>query len=165
MTNKPLRLMVDTNVWVDNYCGWHEGCESARGFLDVALGLSCELLFPVHESKDLLFVVWQEYRRMAAQHIEGPLPESLANAAREIAYGCLHNLCELATAVGADVSDLWLARKYLSVHKDFEDNLVLAACRRAGADYLVTNDQKLLRHADVCAKTPEEMRRLLLLQA
>ena len=41
------------------------------------------------------------------------------------------------------------------------DNLVLAACRRAKADHLVTSDQSLIAHADVIAKTPEEMLALM----
>lgn len=40
------------------------------------------------------------------------------------------------------------------LHRDYEDNLVLAACKRAQVDYLVTNDRKLLEHADLAAKTP-----------
>ena len=72
-------------------------------------------------------------------------------------------MTENATAVGADASDLWLADKYLALHRDYEDNLVLAACKRAAADYLVTNDRKLLEHADIAAKTPRQMMPILAL--
>jgi len=41
--------------------------------------------------------------------------------------------------------------------------LVLAACKRAAADYLVTNDRKLLEHADIAAKTPRQMMPILVL--
>lgn len=58
---------------------------------------------------------------------------------------------EIATAVGADSSDVWLVRKYQRIHADFEDCMVLAAAQRAKADYLVTSDEALLRHAPVAA--------------
>lgn len=161
MTHGALRLMVDTNVWVDNYCGWHAGCEASRAFLDAALQNDCVLMYAVHEAKDLVFVLWQEYKRIAAEIAAEPVNEQMSASAKEVAYACLENLCELATAVGADVSDVWLARKYLPIHRDFEDNLVLAACKRAEVDYLVTSDCKFLRSANVAAKTPGDMKKLL----
>ena len=63
---------------------------------------------------------------------------------------------EIATAVGADSSDVWLARKYQRVHEDFEDCLVLAAARRAKVDFLVTSDDALLQHAPVAALSVDD---------
>ena len=54
---------------------------------------------------------------------------------------------EVATAVGADNSDVWLASKWEPLHGDIGDNLVLAAAKRAQADYVVTSDRQLLSHA------------------
>ena len=81
----------------------------------------------------------------------------------DAALAFVRNMTENATAVGADASDLWLADKYLALHRDYEDNLVLAACKRAQVDYLVTNDRKLLEHADLAAKTPRQMMPILAL--
>ena len=53
--------------------------------------------------------------------------------------------------VTADASDVWLARTHRQVHADFEDNLVVAAAQRAKADFLITNDEQLLKHAPVAA--------------
>ena len=63
---------------------------------------------------------------------------------------------EFATAVGADSSDVWLARKYQRIHADFEDCMVLAAAQRSKADFLVTSDEVLLRHAPVAALSVED---------
>ena len=51
---------------------------------------------------------------------------------------------EIATAVGADDSDLWLACKYKPTLGDLEDNLVLAAAERAQVDFIVTGDEQLI---------------------
>lgn len=80
-----------------------------------------------------------------------------ARAIAEIAWGCVDNLCEFATAVGLDNSDVWLARKYRTLHDDFEDNFILAAAERAKVDFLVTSDQSLLRKATVAALSPQDM--------
>ena len=66
-----------------------------------------------------------------------------------------------ATAVGADESDAWLACKYRKINWDLEDNMVLAAAKRAGADYLVTNDRVLISKANVAALRPADMTALL----
>ena len=58
--------------------------------------------------------------------------------------------------MGADSSDVWLARKYQRIHADFEDCMVLAAAQRAKADYLVTSDEALLRHAPVAALSVDD---------
>ena len=162
MNAEGLKLVVDTNVWVDSYCSEHPGNETARRFLSFAIEQGCTLLYPVHVCKDVAYVVCREYQRAAAR-TDGHVSEETSRAIRQLAWGCLRNMNEVATPIGADVSDIWLADKYLKIHPDFEDNLVLAACRRVKADFLVTNDAQLIAHADVVAKTPEQMLQLLLL--
>lgn len=150
------RFLVDTCVWVDSYCVDHAAGASAKRFIAEAFVQGATLLFPVHSAKDVLYVLEAEFKRAARREL-GSLDEKTAHAARSAALGCMRNMCELATAVGADVSDLWAADKYLGIHQDFEDNLVLSACRRAKADFLITNDRALISHATVVAKTPDEM--------
>ena len=56
----------------------------------------------------------------------GVLGETEALAVRETVWGCINNMCELATAVGVDEADVWLARKQRKLTGDLEDNFVLA---------------------------------------
>lgn len=109
-----------------------------------------------------LYVVQHELKRSVLAS-GGALDEASARAIGDAALAFVRNMTENATAVGADASDLWLADKYLTLHRDYEDNLVLAACKRAQVDYLVTNDHKLLEHADLAAKTPRQMMSILAL--
>ena len=70
--------------------------------------------------------------------------------------------CDLmATAVGVDDSDLWLACKYKALSADLEDNVVLAAAQRCKADHLVTFDEALIRKAPISAMLPKDMTALL----
>ena len=160
MSARSLYIMVDTCVWVDNYCIDHAGGEAAKRFLALARAAGAELLFPFHCIKDVQYVIAHEFKRAATRE-QGSVSESMALAIREASWACVRNMSELATAVGGDISDVWLAQKYLRIHPDLEDNLVLAACRRAQADYLVTRDAALISAADVVAKTPEQMVELL----
>lgn len=68
----------------------------------------------------------------------------------------LSNMQTVATPVGADAADLWLARKLYRSHPDFEDCLVVAAAKRAGADFLITNDKTLVQHSLVPTLIPQD---------
>ena len=89
--------------------------------------------------------------RQAILKATGDFTPQQEKAARDVAWADLDNLAELATVVTADASDVWLARTHRQVHADFEDDLVVAAAQRAKADFLITNDEQLLRHAPVAA--------------
>lgn len=162
MNGVPLKIMVDANVWVDSFCVDHVESLAARAFIGQAAEADASLFFPVHIAKDVLYVVQHELKRSVLAN-GGVLNEASARAIGDAALAFVRNMTENATAVGADASDLWLADKYLALHRDYEDNLVLAACKRAQADYLVTNDRKLLEHADIAAKTPRQMMPILAL--
>ena len=118
------------------------------------------LLFPARAIVDVHYVIYRTFKQMVREE-RGVVQETDARAIAEVAWGCVDNLCELATAVGMDGSDVWLARKYRALHGDLEDNFVLAAAERADADFLVTSDQQLLRKATVAALSPKDMLALL----
>ena len=156
----PSSLVIDTCVWVDNYLGTRPGSGEARSLLDAAIRLDIDLLYAITSAKDVYYLVAQVLKRERAR--EGvPLTPSLVAANKETAWACVENMERNATAVGLDASDVWLAHKFKPVHDDFEDNLVVAAARRAKADYLVTNDERLLRHSPVAALSPRDMLALL----
>lgn len=147
MSGAPLKIMVDANVWVDSFCADHAESLAARAFIGQATEAGALLFFPVHIAKDVLYVVQHELKRSVLAS-GGALDEASARAIGDAALAFVRNMTENATAVGA-VRRPWLADKYLALHRDYEDNLVLAACKRAQVDYLVTNDRKLLEHADL----------------
>lgn len=156
----PSSLAIDTCVWVDNYLGTRPGSGEARSLLDAAIRLDIDLLYAITSAKDVYYLVAQVLKREQAR--EGvPLTPLLVAANKETAWACVENMERNATAVGLDASDVWLAHKFKPVHDDFEDNLVVAAARRAKADYLVTNDERLLRHSPVAALSPRDMLALL----
>lgn len=155
-----VRIVVDTNVWVDNYCSFHKNCNIVRHFIDIAMSYDAILMYPVHEIKDVFYLLGHEFRRYARSE-EQEITADMARAIDETTWACIANMREIATAIGADESDVWLASKYRAITGDLEDNLVLAAAERAKANYLVTSDQNLIAHSTVATLTPEDMTRVL----
>ena len=158
-----MTLLLDTNVWVDNYCANHVACRAVRAMLDEAYQQGAVLVYPAGIVKDVFYVLGHEFRRAAlANSGSNSLSESEALAVRQAVWGCVDNMCEVATAVGMDEADVWKARKYRSVTGDLEDNMVLAAAERVHANYIVTSDQDLIQHSTVAALTPTDMLSVLI---
>lgn len=85
-----------------------------------------------------------------------PARKSTSHSLKQGAWAALANLFETATVVGADHSDAYKVLKQKVAHGDYEDNLVVAAALRSGADFLVTDDEKLRRDAPIMALTVKE---------
>lgn len=147
-------LLLDANVWITFYLGDRPGHEEVCDLLTRAVERGCELMYPLCASKDLFYVMARDFKmRYRAEH-DGALSESAAGAARATAWGCVDHLAELATAVPCDHTDVWLAGKQRKLHGDYEDDLVISAAIRSGADLLVTYDEQLRAHATVATATP-----------
>lgn len=155
MPSTPLTLLIDTNVWLDVFLPSRPEAEAARTLLEEAEKRGFSLVYAAQSSLDVYQRVIINNKRWVRE--SSALTEAWATAIRRWAWDAVTSMQELAVAVPVDMSDIWLACKYRYYHDDYEDDLVLAACRRSHADYLVTNDRKLLAHADVCAKTPRQM--------
>ncbi|MDO4532294.1 MAG: PIN domain-containing protein [Coriobacteriia bacterium] len=156
MSEKAITMVVDTNVWLDNYLHNRDGYEAARNFFNLLSSLDIRPLYSAATLKDVFYIIASSLKTEI--HREGStLTKGDTLAIREIAWACVENMRELGTAVCVDEADLWLACKYRRLHGDLEDNLVLAAAERVHADYLVTSDAQLIRKSTVAAFTPADM--------
>lgn len=159
MPSNPPILLLDTNVWLDLYLPHRPEREAARELVREACNLSCPLAFAAHTALEV-------YQRISAENkrwlrAQDRLDEAAAIAVKRLAWDCVNEMREVATAIPVDSSDLYLMARLRDLHNDFVDDLVMAACERAKANYLVTNDRKLLMHATVDARTPRQMLELL----
>ena len=153
-------FVVDTNVWLDLYLPNRPGRDEAKRFLSAAAKKEATILFTLQSANDVFAQVGVNNKRWVREGL-GELNEAYSKAIRELSWDCVSNMQEIGTVVGADLSDLWLAEQYRTLHNDLEDNLVLAACIRAKADYLVTRDTDLIKHSPVAALTPDDATKLL----
>lgn len=164
MRYKEASFVLDTNVLLDYYIPDRSKSSDVKAFFDFALThkASCSLFYSPHCLSNVFYLLANTAKRRIREE-KGMLSQGEAEAAFEFAWGCIDHLQENATAVGADQSDVWLACKLRGVHNDLEDNLIIAAATRAHASYLITNDEKLIKHATVPALTPKDA--LAVLQA
>lgn len=155
MAKQPNTVLVDANVWLDNYLLDRPNNAASRKLLSWLSQHDVTILYPVTSLDTIFFLVQQAYK--TAARIDGkPLQKKAAEAIQSITWACIENMAELGAPVGADASDFWLARKYRSIHGDLEDNFVLAAAERAQVDYLITNDKALLQKSTVPALSPSD---------
>lgn len=156
-SSKSITLLLDTNVWIDNFFEGRPKSKEARALITTAIKQNIPLFYSAGTIKDFYYLVSLQLKR----DISNALSETNAKAISEISWKLLDTLHELGTAVGLDESDIWLAKKYRSIHGDFEDNLIIAAAQRANVTYLVTNDKKLILHAPIAALTPKAVIELI----
>ena len=154
--SQQLALFLDTNVWLDYYLPWRSGYAAAQRLIVSAFEQNQTLAYAVPSIKDVFYMSAAEYKR-AERAATGDLSESAARAAAVAAWGCVNNMQEIATAIPLDHTDVWMASKQRALHGDFEDDLVIAAAMRGKVDYLVTNDDALLRHCPVAALSASDM--------
>lgn len=152
------RILLDTNVWLDLYIPNRQNAAVSKEL--VVLGeQKAYLMYPVRIICDVFFQICLEAKQWVRQ--SRPLTQDYANAIRDHAWDCVEHMRSIATAIGADDSDVWHACKLRALHEDLEDNFVLAAASRAKVDYLVSSDVRLLRSASVAAHTPKDMLRIM----
>lgn len=156
MQNQQLRILLDTNVWLDRYVPHRPGADVANALLSRCVEDDVIALYPLRSIGDVFWQVTKN-NELWVKESKGQISEAYAHAINAMAWDCVTNMQEIAMAVGAEYTDVWRATKYREIHSDFEDNMVLAAAERAKVDYLVTSDRQLIEKATVCALTPEDM--------
>ncbi len=149
--DKPcIKLLIDTNVWLDYFLGRPR---TLADILDLfAIADESErvvLLVSSLSIKDVYFVLGQNMKARARE--AGKLAPETVAAAEEASWECVRKIREMALVapVGAnEVFDSFVFKRY---HGDFEDDLILGVGNRADVDYVVTGDGGLIKHASgVC---------------
>lgn len=156
MIDKQIKVLADTNLWIDKYIPHRSSSETSCEVLRLCASDDIALLFPMRSLADVFWQVTRDRKNWLRREY-GEITEVHAHAATADAWACVDNMLEVGAPVGVDVSDVWVAQHLRSMHPDFEDDMVLAAARRAEVDYLVTSDRQLIQKADVVAFTPEDM--------
>ncbi|MDO4443185.1 MAG: PIN domain-containing protein [Slackia sp.] len=155
MEEKRMSLLLDSNVWLDYFIAKRPGHADAVRLIGEACRKDVTLLCTSFIMKDVFYLLGVIFKR-EERALAGSLSHDSAAAVNEAIWGCIRCMNEMATVVGSDAVDVWLAMKLRSVHGDLEDDLVVAAAKRAETTYLVTNDERLIKHAPVAALMPAD---------
>ena len=154
------KIVLDTNVVVDYLMGREPACSECKQLLLMHAACQHAVYVAALSLKDAYYLVGMQLKRMERQ-ASGSLDDAMARAANEVAWACIRSLVENVLVLPVGRAESLQALAYQAVHGDFEDNLVVAAARSANADFLVTNDSDLLRHAPVACLSSSDMLALL----
>ncbi|MBR0404070.1 MAG: PIN domain-containing protein [Eggerthellaceae bacterium] len=154
------KVMLDTNVVVDYLLGREPGCSDCARLL--AMHAACEAAACVSALtlKDAYYLVSMQLKRMERQ-ASGDLSESMARAANEVAWACIRQLVENIIILPTGRAESLYALVLRPLHDDFEDDLVASTARSANVDFLVSNDEQLIRHSPVACLTSSDAVALL----
>ncbi len=143
----PSLLLLDTNVWLDNYLGYRPHTQVSRKLISESTLRGITLCYAATSANDLFYLVREELKKRTRQDT-GHLTESQAITCNEAAWACVQDMTTIAVATTVAEPQVSLACNYRKLSRDFEDDLILAAMETSKADYLVTNDEGL------CKKSP-----------
>lgn len=154
-----LKLLIDTNVWMDYFSGRSDHMANVVRLVEIADASERIALFASSLSvKDVSYLVSAGIKRECRRKT-GSLSEGAIAAADETAWACVRQMRELAliAPVGADeVFDSFVFRPH---HNDFEDDLMLGVANRIDADYVVTEDKDLIKHTNgICINVEQALK-------
>lgn len=157
-TKRTLKLLIDTNVWLDYFLARTNATRPIVELFSRAAEAEDIVLFSSSLSvKDVYYILGRTMKADARRG--GALtPETIAGA-DETAWACIRLIRQksIIASVGADeVFDSFVFRHH---HNDFEDDLILGVANRIDADYMVTEDKNLIKHSNgVCIDAHQALR-------
>ena len=154
------KIVLDTNVVVDYLMGRQPACDECKQLILMHAACQVAVCISSLSLKDAYFLVSMQLKRMERQ-ASGRLDDASARAANEVAWACVRSLLESTLVLPVGRAEGLMALTFRNVHGDFEDDLIIAAAQSANADFLVTNDEDLLRHAPIACLSSADMLALL----
>lgn len=155
---RTLKLLIDTNIWLDYFLGRTGATEPTVELFSRAAEAEDIVLFTSSLSvKDVYYILGRTMK--ADAHRGGALAPEVIAGADETAWACVRLIRQksIIASVGADeVFDSFVFRHH---HNDFEDDLILGVANRIDADYVVTGDKDLIKHTNgVCINVDQALR-------
>ncbi len=141
-------ILLDTNIWLDYFDESRPGFQSAVDLVEYAQNAGIDLLIAPTSCKDFYYQCAYAIKR-DARASGAELTAQLSMAAEEFAWGCVQSIFEMATVVSMGYVDMQMSRSVHKLHRDFEDNLIVAVAMRCGASYLVTSDRRLAANSPI----------------
>lgn len=150
---KTKRLLIDTCIWLMYYVGDDKARQGSIQELFLDCGKAgVELLYVPSSLKDVFYMLPRRLKRK--MEADG---EQVADVSyRAVAWGCIRQMMNLATAGPLSAPECELAWMLRTTHGDLEDNLVIASAETCEADYVVTYDRQLMAHYGPACVTPEQ---------
>lgn len=154
-----LKLLIDTNVWMDYFSGRSDRTANVVHLIEIADASERIALFASSLSvKDVSYLVSAAIKRESRRKTASLSDDAIA-AADEAAWACVRQMLELALIAPVRADEVFDSFVFRPHHNDFEDDLMLGVANRIDADYVVTEDKNLIRHTNgVCIDVEQALR-------
>lgn len=129
-----MRLLVDTNVFLDVLLDREELAEISQYFFDKTKSTDDEIIVSVTSLKDIAYFlhrIYHDYKK--------------TNAVLKELYN------EVDKVVGVTADD---TIKAVHMDGDFEDNLLIETCKTSFCDAVITNNKKDFKNKGILVMTP-----------
>lgn len=151
---EPLRLLVDTNIWLDYFLERRE-CNMALAAIHRAYEMGDLMAVTPTITKDVFFITSASLKkRMREEGLE--ISNGLGKGSNAVAWECLKTMQKLTLVLNVGMLEHVGAMFLGSEYPDYEDDLLIATARNAKIDHIITNDKGLLKSAKTLALTPQE---------
>jgi len=161
MNTNTLKVLVDTNVWVDYYTGRDVDHGHSSKLIKKLLCSKHSVLASSLSTKDLFYLLQAYLKTAHRSYSGGSFNHIQAAAIQEVAWKSTEHLIGAVDIVPVD--DIG-CRRALSLREtciDYEDNLVVACAESCGADYLVTCDNALRAPKPLSVVSPKQLYAML----
>lgn len=148
MLKRKLRLMLDTNVWLEYFTRDGVNPKSSAHLIEKGALEQADLMFAPSTAKDLFYLLPCVFKRAA---MDGDKDVSFKPAA----WAAVSFMLESATPAPLSAAECNLAAMMRHTFDDYEDNLLLASAETSECDLVVTRDRQLLAHFPETCVTPE----------
>lgn len=158
---KPLKILVDTNIWIDYYTGRDMPSGAASKVIKELICSEHHVFAASLSVKDVFFLLKAYLKLAYRQEKKEPISEAQALAIGEVAWKSIEHMSRVVEVVSVGVEEHDRALELREVHSDYEDDLILACAEACEANYLLTNDASLRSHSSVTALSAEDLLREL----
>lgn len=157
MNSRVLKVLVDTNIWIDYYTGRDGASGHSSMLIKELLCSKHQVLVSALTTKDVFYLL-QVYLKLAhrKQYNSNPSTKQ-ALAIREVAWKSLQHMVEAVEVLAVDTAECNRALVLREIHGDYEDNLQVACAESNGVDYLVTNNKSLHAPETVAVASPSQL--------
>lgn len=153
---RPLKILVDTNIWLDYFLARSNQHRTVSEFLTRTVEREDVVLYVASLSlKDIAYQLASQMK-LDARRAGREVDAHIAAAAREVSWGCVRNVLKKAIVAPVGNTEVLNAFVFKRFHDDLEDDLVLGALDAIDGDYLMTHDAALARHTEDLCITAEE---------
>ena len=158
-----LKLLIDTNVWMDYFSGRSDRTANVARLFEIADVSEQIALFASSLSvKDVSYLVSAAIKRECRRK-NGSLSDNAIAAAgetaAETAWACVRLIRQKSIIASGGADEVFDSFVFKYHHNDFEDDLMLGVANRIDADHVVTEDKNLIKHTNgVCINVEQALK-------